>query len=393
MSFLHSLQLDGFLSFRPGSQPIELTPLNVLIGPNASGKSNVIEAVELLHATPTDLAAAVRLGGSPGDWIWKGDVTKEARLAADLVVTEFELPIRISYCLAFSEAPSGRLRVVDEVVQRHKGRPTAEALYYSLTQHVLHVSQIGGSGLAGVRRFDPDELDHQQSILSQRKDPVSYPALTALANAFGRIQTFREWSIGRLSAPRLAQPTDQASGPLHADGSNLGLVLNDLEHSDAWPRFNECMRRFLPRFSRVSTRVQAGSVQIYLREDGLRSPVPATRLSDGTIRFMALLAVLLRAESSPLICVEEPELGLHPDALALIAELLVEASTKSQLIVTTQSDALISALSEHADSVIVCEHRDGATELERLESEKLRFWLDKYRLGEIWRIGKLGGDP
>ena len=89
---------------------------------------------------------------------------------------------------------------------------------------------------------------------------------------------------------------------------------------------------------------------------------------------------------------EEPELGLHPDALSLLAELMVEASSRSQLIVTTHSDAFVSALTEEADSVLVCEHL-GGTVMRRVESEKLRYWLDRYRLGEIWRIGEIGGNP
>jgi predicted ATPase len=83
---------------------------------------------------------------------------------------------------------------------------------------------------------------------------------------------------------------------------------------------------------------------------------------------------------------------LHPDAVCLLADLLVEASSRMQIVVTTHSDALVSALTEHADSVLVCEHR-GGTVMNRVESEKLKHWLDQYRLGEIWRIGELGGNP
>ena len=106
---------------------------------------------------------------------------------------------------------------------------------------------------------------------------------------------------------------------------------------------------------------------------------------------MAILAQLLSPAPPPLICMEEPELGLHPDAIALLASLLQEASARTQLIVTTHSDALVSALTEVADSVMVCEYR-GGTILKRIESDKLRFWLDKYKLGEIWRIGEIGGN-
>ena len=107
---------------------------------------------------------------------------------------------------------------------------------------------------------------------------------------------------------------------------------------------------------------------------------------------MALLALLLSPSLPPLICIEEPELGLHPDAVSLLAEVLADAADRTQLIVATHSETLVSALTEQANSVLVCENREG-TVLHRVESEKLRHWLDKYRLGEIWRIGEIGGNP
>ena len=133
-------------------------------------------------------------------------------------------------------------------------------------------------------------------------------------------------------------------------------------------------------------------MQVYLHEEGLSVPVPATRLSDGTLRFLALLAILLNPQSATLICIEEPELGLHPDAMSLLADLLAEAAEKTQLIVTTHSDVLVSALTEHAESVLVCDYLENGTTLQRLELEKLELWLKDYRLGDIWRSGKLGGN-
>jgi len=395
---IQSLQLNGFLSFEPGSAVIDLRPLNVLIGPNGSGKSNLIEAVELLRATAGDLAGTMRVGGAPAEWIWKGRANAEAEISARLALTMTPRPL--CYRLTFAEVAQ-RLEIVDEAIEEIIPRPGQDDVYFyyrfqrgrpAINTRLLQTDGTTGNPYT-QRRFKREDLDPQQSVLSQRKDPDLYPEVTAVGTSFAAIQTFREWSFGRLSAPRLAQPADQSSTQLEPDGRNLGLILNEIEHSDAWSRLNECLRRFLPRFRYLSTRIQAGSVQVYLHEEGLRSPVPATRLSDGTIRFIALLAMLLRAQTASVICIEEPELGLHPDALDLIAELLVEASTKSQVIVTTHSDILVSALTEHADSVLVCEYLGTGTAMSRVDSDKLKFWLDKYRLGEIWRIGKLGGNP
>ena len=191
---------------------------------------------------------------------------------------------------------------------------------------------------------------------------------------------------------RTPQPADLPADSLLADSRNLALVLNHIEHHDG-REFDGLLHRFLPQFERMTTRIEGGQVQFYLHERGLTSPVPATRLSDGTIRFVAILAALLSRSPPPLLCIEEPELGLHPDALAVIGSLLVEASRRTQLIVTTHSDALVSALTADAEAVMTCEKRGSGTVLRRLDAGALGEWLEQYQLGDLWRMGELGANP
>ena len=176
------------------------------------------------------------------------------------------------------------------------------------------------------------------------------------------------------------------------DCSNLALVLNQIEHKSG-PEFDEYLRRFFPRFKRMTTTVSGGHVEFYLHESGFAAPVPATRLSDGTIRFVALLATLLTPDPPRVVCIEEPELGLHPDAVALLADLLVKASDRIQLVVTTHSDALVSALTSQPDAIVACERSGARTELRRLDPRALASWLENYRLGDLWRMGELGANP
>lgn len=385
---LETLRADGLLSFAPGSQEVQLRPLNVIIGPNGSGKSNLIEAIELLRATPTGLASAIRDGGGVREWLWKGDSsvpgTLEVRLARPGQSS-------LRYRLRFAAA-GARTEVVDEVIEEaDKDRPDAEDVnFYYRFQDGHPTLKI--SGEVGMRNLQRDSLPADESVLSQRKDPDQYPELSWCATQFSRIQTFREWSFGPHTTMRRPQSAYLPSDVLLPDARNLGLLLNQLEHGDAGPTLKAMLRRFLPRFERVSTLVQEGTVQIFLHEEGLNRPIPATRLSDGTMRFLAMCTLLLMPAPPPLVCMEEPELGLHPDALSLVAELLVAASARMQIIVTTHSDVLVSALTDHVESVLVCEHR-GSTQWARLDAERLQHWLDKYRLGDLWRMGELGGNP
>ena len=392
-----SIQPRGLLCFGPSMEPIELQALNVLIGPNGSGKSNLIEAFEILRSTPADLADTVRRGGGAGEWLWRGADADRAPAHISTVLTGVNAGPELRYRIEFSEVAQ-RLELVDEAVEETRPRrpDAADVYFYYRFQRghpAINMRQAGGVDGSVRRSLRREDLDPQQSVLSQRRDPDLYPEVTRVAQTFARIAIYREWSFGRLVALRQPQPADLPHDLLLPDLTNLGLVLNAIEHSDRWPELNGHLRRFLPRFGHLSTRVQAGHVQIFLHEDGLRAPLPATRLSDGTIRFIALLAILLRPEAASLICLEEPELGLHPDAVGLVAGLLVEASQRAQLIVTTHSDALVSSLSEHPESVLVAEHFPQGTALHRLEAGKLTYWLEKYRLGEVWRMGQLGGNP
>ncbi len=401
MTFIRRLGLQGLLSFPPDMAPFDLQPLNVLIGPNGSGKTNVIETLELLRATPTDFAAAIRDGGGAVEWLWKGEAA--ARAAAMDVEIGAEAsstgrPLR--YRLEFASSNS-LVEVIDEAIEETAAIPGNEDVdfYYRFQ---------GGESVISIGKWTPDSSDSassrekksigrgnlhlDQSILSQRREPKLYPEITWIGRQFRQIQTFRDWTFGAYSHPRAPRRAEGPTDRLLPGAGNLALVLNEIQHRGDLS-FDGEMKRFLPRYERASTSIAGGSVQLYLHERGLREPVPATRVSDGTLRLLAMLVALFAPNPPPLLCLEEPELGMHPDAMSLLAELLVKASARMQLIVTTHSDALLSQLSDRVESVLVCENDGHGTAIERLDSERLAFWLKDYALGDIWRIGEIGGNP
>lgn len=226
--------------------------------------------------------------------------------------------------------------------------------------------------------------------MSQRKDPDQYPELTYLGNQFSSIRLYRDWHIGRDSEPRRPHKTDLPEHPILEDGSNLGLVLNNLQYQLGSRQIIEKLKKFYEEAEELTIKIYGGTVQIFIREEGLSQPIPASRLSDGTLRYLFLLALLLDPTPPPLICIEEPEIGLHPDMMSTIADLLIEASERTQLIVTTHSDALISSLPP--ESVLVCEHDQMGSHLRRLDPKQLKTWLENYALGDLWRMGEIGGN-
>lgn len=384
---LREIKATNLLSFGPQSNPLELRPLNVLIGPNGSGKSNLVEAISLLRAAPTHLAAPVRDGGGIRDWIWKGSPGATAALEVVVENPVGRQPLRHS--IEFTES-SQKFELVDERIENAESYPGKEGVYfYYRFQKGRPVLNIRAEK---ERHLQGEEVSFDESILSQRKDPDQYPEITYLGQVYARIRQYREWSFGRFTTPRQPQKADQTNDFLEPDCANIGLVLNRLRRDPVTKRsILDGLRQLYGGIEDYDVSVEGGTVQVFFHETGLASPVPATRLSDGTLRYLCLLAVLCHPSPPPLVCIEEPELGLHPDIIPTIARLLKAASERSQLVVTTHSDILIDEFSDQPESVVVCEKSEGQTNMKRLDGRALQEWLQKYRLGQLWTQGEIGG--
>jgi len=385
------IQLRNLLSFGPDTEPLGLKNLNILIGANGSGKSNFIEALSLLRSAPSDIRAVIRRGGGVSDWIWKGD--PEGIASIDVVTKNplGNMPLR--HVLAFRKE-NHAFSVVEERIENEKPYLDYEEPYfyyhYSDRNPIINVRNREGEEKTEQRKLKPETVDSDQSILAQRRDPDTYPEISYLANAYDNIKIYREWYFGRNAVFREPQKADMRNDRLEEDFSNLGLFLNRLRRVPKIKKLIlEALSDLYEGFDDFDISIEGGAVQVFFTEGDFT--IPATRLSDGTLRYLCLLAILCDPTPPPLICIEEPELGLHPDIIPKLADLLHAASERSQLIVTTHSDILVDAMTERPDAVLVCEKHNGKTSVRRLESENLEKWLKDYRLGELWTRGTLGG--
>ena len=242
-----------------------------------------------------------------------------------------------------------------------------------------------------TRSLQREDVDREKSILAQRKDPDQYPEITYLADAYSRIRIYREWEFGRNTPPRQPQRADGRNDFLNEDCSNLGLMLSAIRRDiAAKQKFLDHLKELYPAIQDFDAITEGGTVQVFLHEGKFN--IPATRLSDGTLRYLCLLAILCHPKPPPLICIEEPELGLHPDVVTTIGKLLKEASKKTQIIVTTHSDVLVDCMSDEPEDVIVCEKPGAASQMRRLDSADLKDWLKDYSLGQLWQRGEIGGN-
>ena len=384
---IRHLSPKNFLSFGPNNSGIELGALNLFIGPNGCGKSNLIEAISLMRSAPKELREITEAGGGVAEWIWKGQ--PKAAASVDWVLSNPNGVMPLRHTLSF-RAVSQAFSLDDERVENEVSQPGQDDVYfyyrYQRGQPVVNATANGRRGLEPKKT-----IDHDRSILAQLRDAETYPELSWLAQNYEKVRIYREWAFGRSAVFREPQRADNRNDFLREDFANLGLFLNRLK-----TRFPAAKKTLLNGLKDLydgindfDILIEGGTVQVFLTEREF--VIPATRLSDGTLRYLCLLAILCDPEPPPLICLEEPELGLHPDILPKVADMLRAASERTQIIVTTHSDILVDSMTDCPDTVVVCEKHEGETEMNRLSATDLAVWLEKYRLGQLWIDGQLGG--
>ena len=387
LMLIRRIGIENILSFGSGGMELEMAPLSVLIGPNGSGKSNLIDVMGLLKALPTDLGAAVRERRSAGDWMWH-DASDLATISLGIEGPFMSPHPDLFYEVTLNQESLGMVLPM-------------EILSDDSNEGIVFVDRrldwLSLSGGRDEKKMEVNTNEYgvsiRESILTALQDERRYPEITHVVESLKGIRLYREWVFGRNAPVRLPQKNDLTNKYLLEDASNLGLVLNRLAKDydvkqHLVSHLRELYEGALDLY--IDIDVKHGSVQVFVQEGN--ASVPATRLSDGTLRYLCLLAILCDPHPPPVVCLEEPELGLHPDILPGLARLLREASERCQLVVTTHSDVIVDALTETPESIVVCEKHDGQTRMKRLRKSDLDQWLDRYRLGELWSSGELGGN-
>lgn len=408
---LKSIHPVNLLSFGPKTEPIELRPLNILIGPNGSGKSNLIEVIRLLHVLPDkDPWSSVLATGGVGEWLWKGGRGKDSEclLAANFslrgtdakIQEELSLSIVLEIFGASFRVKTERLGIRGQGRHIDKGRIWLERSGSELAVHQKHArEQKQYDNFRSKESTFGNDLG--RSILSQLASPSlqayslsrEFPEVFKTAEFLESFDFHQDWEFGADCPPRDPTPVGQPVAKLEENGYNLAQMLAHFRdnYKPVFEQITDLTRRFYEPTKGVEVRLNMTHLQIYVEEKGGFS-TPATRLSDGMLRWLALLCILLNPTPPPVTCIDEPELGFHPDIVPTLADLLRDASTRTQLIVTTHSSVLVDAFSDQPDSICVCEKVDGSTVIQRLSKPDLDVWLKDYSLGNLWTSGEIGGN-
>jgi predicted ATPase len=351
---------------------VPLGPLTVLVGPNASGKSNIINALRMVH----ELAGGSRLDdflaarGGYGQVAWGGESDRDisAELGWANPVLRKEEPAAYSLLIG--------LQANKPVIQEER----------ALVNDVQPLSRRLGEAVAyqGQRHGG---VDPQSSVRAVVAD--TWP----VAQVF---QEIRNWAFYQLSPRNMKQPKPvQKEYRLSEDGGNLSTVIHTLfsEGAPAFQQIEEFIRSVLPNVERLLSPIAGSNLtNVALKERGVPTPIGSWGLSDGTLFALALSTARYTPERPSLLALEAPDTELHPYVLEAIAELLVEASRHTQVLVTTHSPYLLDHLP--VESLLVVEKKQGATTCRRVKTRvQARKAIQQLGAGKAWYAGHLGGVP
>lgn len=345
---LRSIEIEGFTSIR--SATVDLGALNVLVGANGAGKSNFVHAFELLgRIAERRLGLFVGLSGGASALLHHGAEEKRITLGLDTAGGDYFAAL----------VPAAEDELIFDIED--------------------FVPDVGGPSISG----------HRESSL--RAGPV----LDLLRDC--RVFHFQDTSR---DAPVKQRVPTADSLSMRDDAGNLAAVLlglqsiEDTQERAAYQRVVRTIRLIAPFFDDfVLVPESSDRVLLRWRQQGSDAVFSANQMSDGTLRFVCLVTLLQQPNLPAVVVLDEPELGLHPSAIVLLADLIKQASARSQVLLATQSVTLMNQFSVQDLIVVERDEQLGGSVFTRPDPERLRGWLDEYSLGELWEKHVIGGQP
>jgi predicted ATPase len=379
------LRIEGYRSLVNIILP--LRSLNVMIGPNGSGKTSVLEVFQLLKdATQENLAEALeRLGGLSAVLSRVSNYPDHLKIALEVDVQSERS--QEPMCYRFELAPRDVSYVIPFERLEWQWDPLAAKPYRYIDAYYENVHYADPGSIGMVR----PTWDYHRLELALAQVPRMYEEPEALRGALARTRHFSFLDVGRRSVVRLPQSLTPTTSP-GPNGENLYSALYNLRavHPDVYSRIEDALRLAFPEFRHLEFPVVgAGQVTLAWYQESLGGPLYPSELSEGTLRFLWLTTVLLSPQASPITLIDEPEVSLHPELLKLLAGLLQDASTRGQVIVATHSSDLVRWL--QPEEVLVLDKADAQTRFTWADTLNLEEWLQEYTLGDLWLMGTLGG--
>jgi predicted ATPase len=364
MRKLETLTVRNFKSIR--DQTLRLEALNVFIGGNGSGKSNLIEVFRFLREiVEQNLAGYTAKKGGADTLLHFG---RRHSSSMEIRVEFGEGMTSNSYTVTFTGTDADELLIVAETSSYKEKTALGSTTDYREVSANTRESRLSS--------------DTVRSSFQITRDLASY-----------RVYHFHDTSD---TAPAKGTSDVDDNSFLRPQADNLAAFLYLLQETqpDSFANIRDTVRQIAPFFQDFQlspSRLNPSKIRLEWKERGSDTYFNASSLSDGTLRFICLATLLLQPKLPPLILLDEPELGLHPAAIALLADLLSSAASRTQVIVATQSVTLVNQLTP--EQVWAVDRADQQSVFRHLSTADMADWLDDYALGELWEKNLLGARP
>jgi len=362
MKKLDRIKITNYKSIR--DLDLELSDLNVFIGANGSGKSNFIGAFKFLnHLIEGNLQTYTAAQGGADTILHFGRKHSES----------------MSFSLSFENGSRGYDCILSAGVQDNFFFEK-ESLWFHDKNRLIPPAY----SLAGPRGY-------LESKVSAKPHSIAGDILVYLASM--KFYHFHDTS----DSAKVKQTGDLEDNRfLRPDARNLAAFLYRLEknHKDHFDNIQDAIRLVAPFFDRFNLHPSAlnpDKIRLEWLEKGSDAYFNASVLSDGTLRFICMATLLLQPQLPSVILVDEPELGLHPSAISVLANLLQSAAKRTQVLISTQSVTLVNHF--EPQDVVVVERKEGQSVFRRLDKADMTNWLDDYSLGDLWEKNVIGGRP
>lgn len=362
---------------------LELRPLNVIIGANGSGKTSVLEVMELLAASAKGKLQETLTAWGGLNSLLTCDADPELSFG---LVRPWQNEVPLDYSLGLVSSGLGYEISKEALVQFQRG-PEATPFKH-----------LEGRG-PNIRYFNPDrnlleapswEHQPQESALSQV--PKLFQSPENFRKVLASSTLYHTLDVSTRAPVRLPQPMQPSDYP-GRNGEDLCSFLYNLSQTDSarYCAMEDSLRAAFPGYDGLRfPPVAAGTMTLAWKDRAFSRPFFPHQLSEGTLRFLWLTALLQSPRLPRVTMIDEPEVSLHPEMLRLLADLLREASQRTQIFVATHSDRLVRFL--EPDELIVCDaNEQGHTQLTRASEMDLEHWLEEYSLDDLWSNGRLGG--
>ena len=377
---IKQLKVEGFRSLKKVTW--EPSDLNILIGPNGSGKSNLLRFLELITvAARGGLGKYIQSLGGMDAIVWDGQA-RNVTFMLDCI--EEALGIPDSYTLKM--IPTGATYFIDR--ENLIAKNTQEVFINRSFRKAMFKEDTGDT----LQELESSEVIGRDETLLSTVSGIPFSDVPMFKAMLSRIAIYHDIRVDNGAEIRRASVT-RSEKLIDPDGQNLIPVIHTLytTNRDFERNLDAGMRAaFSDEYEKLVFPPAADQrIQLRVRWKTLRREQSAADLSDGTLRFLLLLTLMLNPEPHQVIAIDEPETGLHPAMLPIIAEYAVEAATRAQVILTTHSPQLLDAFTDKNPTTTVTKWVDGETVLQNLSGDDLAYWLREYTLGTLFKSGEL----